>query len=67
MTIGSALIMLGFQAFLIYNLNISNDAMLFCGDIVRMIETAASPAVLFKDDCVQSFNTTWSTYRVNKE
>ena len=56
LTLSAAVIMLAFQSYLIYGLNKSSDAMLFCGDVVRMIETEKRPQDLFKDDSVQSYN-----------
>lgn len=62
-----ALVMLAFQAYLMINLIEDNDSLLFCGDVIRMVETEKEKTILFKDDSVMSFNASWYDFNVKKE
>lgn len=59
--------MISFQVALIIHLNIQSDTLLFCGDVVRNIDTAGDSKNLFTGDAVKDFNDTWTDYYVAEE
>lgn len=63
LTLLGALTMLTFQSYLIIELDRADGALLFCGDIIRMVETDKEKEVLFKEDAVQSYNQSWYQFQ----
>jgi hypothetical protein len=56
----SALVMLGFQIYFIHGLNISNDSLLFCGDVIGKLNAASRDnKKMFTADSLRDFNRTW--------
>ena len=56
----SALAMLFFQVFLVYSLNLQNDTLLFCGDVINKINSNPDDnRKMFMSDSNYNFNRTW--------
>ena len=57
----ASLAMLFFQCYLVFSLNIKNDTLLFCGDVISRIDSnSADSKSMFVADSVYSFNRSWA-------